>query len=326
MNGATPFRLHAALSAATSLIALILSVICCDAVLALGQECMAGYYRTKSSACIDGILADFRNQPGSDPNTLTGFLAELFKASPAERDRILKAETTDFMMSVDLASLWLAGLRDDAQKFAEATNRSGMIERARQTFPQTLDAVKPSAPPRDNDLLIDAYIASGNIDFIERVLANYSSADDGMVADALRIGFMMGKFGPNLKPPGRAPATLQVACEKYQCKVDRTKTLRVLTLATAFWSIQSLSQHDDGIAKTLNDFFTGDARLRTIFASEQTAFGNYLVALTGIAAFKNGQADDQQRAYATMDKAATIYENLGSPADATAAMIHPSTK
>jgi hypothetical protein len=77
----------------------------------------------------------------------------------------------------------------------------------------------------------------------------------------------------------------------------------------------------------LNDVFIDDARLKTLFVIEQTAFGNYFVALAGAAAFKNGQSNEQQRsAYAAMDKAATIYENLGSAADATAALMQPSTK
>src|SRR3978361_1321707 len=106
--------------------------------------------------------------------------------------------------------------------------------------------------PRANDLLVGAYMASGETAFIKRILANYASADDGMVADALRVGFLIGKFGPNISPPGRTPATLQAACEKYQCKIDRTRFPRLLTLATAIWITQSLSQHDQGIGQTLN--------------------------------------------------------------------------
>jgi hypothetical protein len=311
-------RYGARLRHAAAPILLLLSCLKPDIALALGQECMLSYYRNPSQACIDGILLDFRQNPRADPNTLTGFLAELFRDSPEERDRILKAETADLMKSVDLASLWLAGLTDEARKFAEATNRSGLIEQARQTFPETLDAVRPSTLARDNDLLIGAYMASGNTDFIKRVLANYSNADDGMVADALRIGFMMGKFGPNIKPPGRTPATLQIACEKYQCKVERTKFVRLLTLASAIWAIQSLSQQDDGIRKTLNSFFASDQRLKTLFVIEQTAFGNYIMAIAGAAGFKSAQGDDQQRVYAAFDQAASIYEKFGSGSDALA--------
>jgi hypothetical protein len=115
--------LHAILSAPALLIALLLSIIGSGSAVALGQECMAGYYRARSTACVDGILADFRQKPRSDPNTLLGFLAELFKDSPQERDRILKAETSDFMKSVELTSLWLAGQTEEARKFAEALNK-----------------------------------------------------------------------------------------------------------------------------------------------------------------------------------------------------------
>jgi hypothetical protein len=321
MNGETRFRFHPALSAAALLIALTISIVRCDPALALGQECMAAYYRTKSTACVDGILTEFRQKPRSDPNTLIGFLAELFKDSPQERDRVLSAETADYMKSIDLASLWLAGEADKAQKFADANNLSSQMEQLRKTFPVTLDNVKSSSLPRDNDLLIGAYMASGNADFIRRILANYSDADDAMVADALRIGFMMSKLGRNLTAGGRNPATLRIACEKYQCKVDSAKTYRLLTLATAIWAIQSLSQQDDGIRKTLDDFVIADPRLKTIFVVEQTAFGNYLMTMVGAAALRNPQADDQQRALEAMNKAALIYENLGSAAEASAAMV-----
>lgn len=325
MSCAMRFRFHAP-PTLILLITLLLSAVGSDRALAVGQECMPDYYKTKSSACLDGILADFRQNPRSDPNTLTGFLAEIFKEAPEERDRILKAETADLLKSIDLASLWLAGQTAEAQKFAEATNRSGMIERARQAFPDTLDAIAPSPLPRDNDLLIGAYMASGNSEFIKRVLANYSSADDGLAADGIRIGFMVGKFGPDLKLTNREPATFRVACEKYQCKIDQIKFARLLTLATALWSIQSLSQHDAGIRNALTDVFMKDPHMKTIFVAEQTAFGNYLAALVGVTTFKNSQSEDQKRAYAAMDKSASIYENLGPPGDATAAMMQPSVK
>ncbi|MCK1637997.1 hypothetical protein IVA95_10410 [Bradyrhizobium sp. 157] len=180
-----------------------------------------------------------------------------------------------------------------------------------------LDAVTPSSTPADNDLLIGAYMASGNTAHIRRILENYSSADDGMASDGLRVGFMMGKFGPGLAPKERDSVTIKVACTKYDCNADKSKFLRVMTLGTAMWSLQSLSAQDDGIKKTLSEFFSRDARLKNLFAAEQAAFGNYLMAILFVSTFQNDRAGaDQDQAYELMSKSASIYERFGSGKEA----------
>ncbi|MEH2514920.1 hypothetical protein V1279_000493 [Bradyrhizobium sp. AZCC 1610] len=281
---------------------------------------MASYYRSKSAACVDDTLAQLRQTAASgraDPNTITGFLAELFRTSPQERERLLKAEPSDYMKSVDVISLYRAGLPDEAQKFAAANNLSSLSDRLRAARMPPLDAVTPSSTPADNDLLIGAYMASGNTAHIQRILDNYSGADDGMVSDGLRVGFMMSKFGPGLAPKGRDSVMIKVACTKYGCKADQTKFLRVMTLGTAIWSLQSLAAQDDGIKKTLSEFFSRDARLKNLFAAEQAAFGNYLTTIVLVSTFqkdRTGAAQDQT--YDLMNKSASVYENLGSGKDA----------
>jgi hypothetical protein len=153
---------------------------------AAGQECMASYYRTKSPACIDGILAEFGQAPraGSDPNTLIGFLAELFRSSPQERDRILSAEPSDYLKSIHLVSLYRAGLPDEAEKFAKKNDLSAFADKIRATHLPTLEAVRPSSTPADNDLLVGAYMASGDIAFIQRLLDNYPAPTTAWLATA----------------------------------------------------------------------------------------------------------------------------------------------
>jgi hypothetical protein len=218
-----------------------------------------------------------------------------------------------------LLSLYRAGLPDDAQKFAAANDLAALSEKLRGMRLVALDAVKPSSIPGENDLLIGAYMASGNATFIQRILDNYSSADDAMASDGFRVGLMMSKFGPGLAPKGRKAVTVQAACEKYRCKEDQTKLLRVMTLGTALWSLQSLSGQDAGIQKTLSDFFARDTRLKMLFTTEQTAFGNYLTAMVVITTFKDDHTGaDREQAYAAMDKSASIYESLGSAKEAFA--------
>jgi hypothetical protein len=291
-----------------------------------GAECMTGYYCTKSPACLDDILAQLGKMPPnprSEPSTIIGFLAQIFRASALERQRILTAELSGNVKSAVLISLYRADLVEDAKKFAAANNLSTPPENVRITRLAPLDAVKSSSVPGDNDLLIGAYMASGNAALIQRILENYSSADDAMASDGFRMGLMMSKFGPGLAPKGRNPVTPQAACAKYQCKEDQTKFLRVMTLATALWSLQSLSGQDDGIKKTLSDFFGRDTRLKTLFTTEQTAFGNYVAAIAIVAAFKDDHAAaDREQAYAAMDESASIYESLGSAKAAFAPMMN----
>ncbi|XSC44946.1 hypothetical protein ACF1BQ_001050 [Bradyrhizobium sp. RDT10] len=281
---------------------------------------MASYYRSKQPSCVDDTLAQLRQTAASgraEPNTIIGFLAELFRTSPQERERLLKAEPSNYMKSVDVISLYRAGLPDEAQKFASTNNLSSLSDRLRAARMPPLDAVRPSSMPADNDLLIGAYMASGNTAHIQRILDNYSGADDGMVSDGLRVGFMMSKFGPGLAPKGRDSVMIKVACTKYDCKADHTKFLRVMTLGTAIWSLQSLAAQDDGIKKTLSEFFSRDARLKDLFAAEQVAFGNYLTTIVLVSTFQKdraGAARDQT--YDLMNKSASVYENLGSGKDA----------
>ena len=281
-----------------------------------GQQCMASYYRAKSPACVDGILAEFRQAPSSDPNTLIGFLAELFRSSPQERDRILWAEPSDQLKSVDLVSLYRAGLPAEAEKFAKTNNLSAVADKVRAMNLSALEAVRPSSTAADNDLLIGVYMASGDTAFIQHVLENYSSADDGMVSDGFRMGFMMSKFSPNLAPKGQDAVMTRAVCDKYQCKSDPTKVRRVFTLATALWSLQSLSQQDEGIKKTLSNFLADDTRLKGLFAIEQNAFANYLTAIIALTALKDAPAGGLGPGYEAMRRSAEIYEKLGPANDA----------
>ena len=283
---------------------------------------MAHHYREKSQSCVDEILTELKQTPPGNqgqPTTAVGFLAQLFKDSPQERERILKAESSNYVKSVELLSLYIAGLPDEAQKFAAENYLSVVSAKMHASNPTTLEALRPSSTPGDNDMLIGAYMASGNAGTIQRILENYSSADDAMVSDAFRMGFMMSKFGTGLAPKGRDPVMMQAACNKYQCKMDQLKFFRVLTLATAIWSLQSLANQDDGIKTTLSDFLAHDSRLKVLFATEQTAFGNYLAAIVVVSGLKSDHTGaEAQRGYAAMSESASIYENLGSAKDAFA--------
>jgi hypothetical protein len=277
---------------------------------AADQNCMTSYYRTKPPACVDIMLSQLR-QSGGDPSAVIGFLAYIFSTSSEEKRRILHGEASQQIQSMDLVALYRAGLLDDARKFADKYQLTAQLQKLEAGRPAPLATVIPSSTPADNDLLIGAYMASGDTAFIARILENFSNADDGMVSDAMRLGFMNSKFGPSFTAQGRENVMAPAACEKYQCKTDRAKFFRVLTLSSAFWALQSLAQQDDGIKRTFNDFFANDARLKNLHAVEQVAFGNYLTALAFFAAFRPDQGSGNvSPGYEGMRKSALAYESL----------------
>jgi hypothetical protein len=294
-------------------IAILLLLVQLWPAAAADANCMNDYYRSKPAGCVDSILSQLRTatRSKSDPSTVVGFLAQLFVTSPAEKARILDNELSDYIRSVDLVALYRAGLLDDARKFSDKYQLTALLQKLETGRPAPLAMVRPSSTPADNDLLIGAYMASGDTAFIERILENFSSADDGMVSDAMRLGFMNSKFGPSFTPKGRDNVMASAACEKYQCKTDRAKFFRALTLSSAFWALQSLGRQDDGIKKTFAGFFERDARLKNLLAGEGAAFGNYLTAIAVFAAFKPDQDSGQIDLTSTaMSKAASAYEAL----------------
>ena len=288
----------------------------CGPAKATDAACMNDYYRAKLPACVDAVLSQFGQMataPGkmSEPSAVVGFLAQIFITSPTEKQRILGSAFPFMVKWVDLLALHYAGLTDEARKFAEE-NRLATAHQQLETRPRTpLATVRPTAKPADNDLLIGAYMASGDIVFIDRILANFTGAEDGTASDALRMGLMNSKFGPSLTPKGRENVMAPAACAKYQCKTDPAKFFRVMTLSSAFWALQSLAQHEEGIKKTFSGLFARDARLKNLLAAEQAAFGNYATALAMTAAFKPDQGSrDTDQTSAAMNKAALAYENL----------------
>ena len=276
--------------------------------------CMATFYQTKDMACINTILDKLRdsadswaNSPRSVPYAPTGFLAEVFRDYPKEREHLLHQNVPDPFKSLYLTALLYAGLSDDAKQYAQHMGWSGGDEKLRRGVLPTLEQVRPRSNPADNDLLIGAYKASGNTDYITAILDNYATADDGMASDALRIGLVSGQFGLRLTAPGRPDAMATAACTKYHCKSDAKDFLRLMTLATAFWSLHSLAQHDDGIRSSLDSFFDQHRHLRELLAAERTAFASYITLLSASAGITDNDA---------ISSSLSTYEHFGSPKDA----------
>jgi hypothetical protein len=282
-----------------------------------GPDCYATFYQTKDTTCIDVLIESIRkqeatgNQARSAPEAAIGFLAQIFGDYPQQKERILAQDASPRLKSVYLASLFRAGMLEDAKRYADAIGWPDGYKRYSSDRVASLNLVKPIAYPGENDLLIGAYMASGNTEYVSRILANYKSADDGMASDAIRISLLNGKFGPTLTPPGRENVMMAAVCERYQCKTNPGSLMRVMTLATGLWAVRSLAQRDEGIKKALFDFFKSEQRIQQLSAREDVAFANYLTLVIAYAGIKDNPK---------INEALSAYEKLGPPEAAVNAL------
>jgi hypothetical protein len=271
-------------------------------------ECQASFYKTKDMECVKALIASTDKLPDAKmPNAVSpiiGFLAGVFANYPEEKARILAQDSSKRMKTIYLPALFRAGLVDDAKAYATKIGWLEGFEKYQQDKTVPLAEIKPSTFPGDNDMLIGAYMASGNTAYIKNILANFGSAKDGMVADSLRMSFMQGAFGPTLAPKDRPTIMVATACEKYECKKDMHELMRIMTLSSAFWALQSLARQDEGVKKAFTDYMEGDARLKRIVLTEANAFNNYRTMLMAYAAIK----DNEQ-----ITSALSSYEKLGPP-------------
>jgi len=273
-------------------------------------DCMPKYYVTKPESCIDSVVAQIRATPPNKPVSpgAVGFVGAMFRTNPVARARLLASNDVRNVNAVYHVALYMADLKEDAEAFGKA---KGFLQPAAADG-LSLTRYRPTINPADNDMLIGAYMASGNKDYISRILSNFTDAPDGMVADALRISFVQSKFGAKLAPPGRQPTFVMTACERYSCKADKAQLFRVLTLSSAFWALRSLSKADDGIKSALTDFIASNVKFKTVLATEQTAFDNYITGLIAFAGIKDN---------ANINESLGIYERLGPAMEAVNALV-----
>lgn len=271
---------------------------------AQSDDCMSIFYRTKDAACLGLVVATLDNAPpGIDNGTIIGFFAALFDSAPELRRKLLDEVRSDRAAEFYLVALRRAGLADEARRFASARK----LENAAPANITPLKTVIPVSVAMDNDLLIGAYMATGDLSYIDHILENLRTSRDGMAADAIRIGLVMGKFG-GAGTPGRPNVMIIAACRKYGCPKNQASKdmMRALTMASAVWAIGSLAKNDVAIKQGLDRFFQNDSRLAAIFAREQNAFTNYLTLVTLWTVKKDPSLDAALTDYERLEAADTL--------------------
>ena len=281
------------------------------------NDCLMKFYQSKDKACINDFIkkisgaAETDNKNGGVSSWAVGFFAKLFQSDPQAKAEVLKQEATADTKILFSAALYAAGLKDEAKTYARAQGIPNALRDMEEHGLSSLEQVKP-ANPGENDFLIGAYTASGDVEYIKRILENFKGASDDMARDSLRLSMMMGRFGPALTVPDRHPATMRTVCEKYHCKQNSKDLMRFMTLSSAFWAVKSVSASDSVVKKIFSDFFDQDSRLKEILAEENISFANYVTSLTAYSAIKDNE---------NINSSLSIYEELGSGADAAKAMI-----
>ena len=276
------------------------------------SPCTPQQYQSREQHCIMELVARLNARwPEAESPTLrdhvkaqaiVGMFAVVFSRSPDLTPFIFQKAEKPLAKGILAEALYRAGKMREAQNYIRANNLLYLNNLWNAKIP-VLEVVRPQWLVQDNDLLIGAYATSGDSNYLNRILENFLTADAEMARVAIRMALMQGKFGPTLTPKGRKKIIADAMCQKFNCKSNITNSLRLLTLSSGFWALNSLSKKDAAVQTTMMDFFTKTPQLMSIIQNEQREFGNYLTLLIAQAA-----APDNPE----IEKALISYENLGA--------------
>ena len=297
-------------------VALTIVLLTATVATAKVDECQSHFYQHKQTHCVDAMVqqayaADSVQQQRSSVAPTAGFLAFYFMAYPQEMERLLLQPSPPHGKIILFDALWRASLFAEAQRFAQAHGLTTKYDHYVAHHEPAIGTLQPKHNPADNDRLIGAYAASGNTVYIKNILHHFTTADEAMVHDALRIALAMQQFGSALAPKERTPVMLNAACEKYDCKKDNQRFSQVMTLVTAYWALNSLSKEDEGVEKTLSQFFDQNTALKRRLDTELMALNNYKVAMVAFIAKPDHSALlASLNAYETLQPAEQAFEHF----------------
>jgi hypothetical protein len=283
------------------------------------DNCASTYYRDKSEACLSATLAALGAATSVKPEVnvaMVGFLAGVITSTPKMEAKILAAVGPPAMKTTVLMALDRAGRDEAARSFAQSENLQAALAGIESERPPRLNEVKPRSAAADNELLIGAFMATGDPTYIKAILGNLSAATDDQIRDAVRVALMQARFGEHDRRGGYGRLA-RVLCSKYQCRRESSPFSRVMTLASAYWTLASLAAKDETIRKTSQAFLDADPRVKAIEQNEQDAFAAYVERLSAwIAAKDDPDLADKAK---SDDAILSGYEDLGS----TRNLLHP---
>lgn len=266
-----------------------LVVFSASSLAATSNDCYTTFYKSKNFECIDGIvnevekiaekLPEKHHFDHSNIQAISGFLAELFIKYPDKKNELLKKDVSPYTKSVFIESLYRADLTKEAKEYAYNNSLGEIYDTYKKYSVKKISELRPKYIPSDNDVLIGAFMATGDNEFISNILYNFKRSDKSMVKDAIRVSLVQSKFGPKLSPPNRTSNMMANLCTKYECKKNKKDLFHTMTLVTAFWSLNSLSKEHEIIKETFTKFFEQDKDLKNIVLIENNNFSNYALTL-----------------------------------------------
>lgn len=281
------------------------------------------FYQTHQFECVDKLLKslDEMDNPELDPNRIQnqiGFLAGIVITYPDKIDSILSKKVSQNARSAVIGALYRAGMSEKAVRYAHSSNMFPLFDSYQKSSIPLLAKTYSHYNPGDNDLLIGAFMATGDKIYIENIIHQYKDADDKMVRNALRIAAMQGKFGPELLSKTRKeiytrehrenPLKALAIRENWQ-KYPK-ESMQTLTMASAFWALSSLAGKHKPIGEVFTDFFSSDSRLNKLANEETNNFTNYIMLSVILPAMDNKQNNSDEALKQEVEQFLTSYENF----------------
>jgi hypothetical protein len=242
---------------------------------------METYHIDHDRSCLENVAKALKANQTDDGETIVGFMAETLRSAPEAR-AIYSIPDLQPRAKASLARAFdLLGEHNNLRGFFSALFGGGGEEdgdsaEASAAKPD-LDTLVSHDDVNTNDLLIGAFMASGNQDHLARILRNYDTADDQMTADALREGMLLLRYWTHPTQVDRTPVKtmLKLGCDRYGCKPRTHSEGRLMTLSTAYWAFFKHSAKDDGFRDAMNVYRARHLQFALAEAQERAAADNY---------------------------------------------------
>lgn len=258
------------------------------------MKCMNTFYQTKDYACVKNIISQLdttRNEKELD--SLTNYMGAVFKHYPEFKEKALSEKVSLRTKAVFLGDLHIAGLAEEAKKYATENKLETILEAYKTKRVKTLDQIKTPYTPTENDILISGFLVSGETDYIKRLLNSYKNLTFDELSYAVRMGLLTTKFGSTMAPKGRKSDIIQTLCTKYNCKSDPKKFMQIMSVSSAHWALNSLAEKHEKIKNTMVDFYEQNKKISEIVYKENVMLSNYMVLIIASTAIQNNEAINQ---------------------------------
>lgn len=171
-------------------------VLSCPSAFALDSFCYQLADYQEKMQCVDAYVQALKKTDSKETlkshaniQALVGFFAYIFKHYPEKKAKLLEVDPPQqHVKSVYVESLYRAGLPEEAKNYARTNGFDYLIKHFSAKPAAKVDIAIPQIPS-DNDLLIGAYMASGDKNYIAHLFEPLKQVDDGMAKDAIRMGF-----------------------------------------------------------------------------------------------------------------------------------------